>query len=61
MGDDKSSEPAEGNAADVEFLTGMKPHHAQAVEMSDIVLASNPPAAVAEAEIAETQALLKDL
>lgn len=46
-GVDKDSESAEGNAADVEFLTGMKPHHEQAVEMSDIVLKANPPAAVA--------------
>ena len=47
-GGDKDSESAEGNAADVEFLTGMKPHHEQAVEMSDIVLAANPPAEVAK-------------
>ena len=46
-GGDKDSESAEGNAADVEFLTGMKPHHEQAVEMSEIVLAANPPAEVA--------------
>ena len=39
---------AKGNAADVEFLTGMKPHHEQAVEMSEIVLAANPPAEVAK-------------
>ena len=39
---------ATGNDADVAFLTGMKPHHEQAVEMSDIVLAANPPAPVAE-------------
>lgn len=38
---------AQGNDADVAFLTGMKPHHAQAVEMSDIVLQANPPAEVA--------------
>ena len=47
-GGDKDSESAEGNAADVEFLTGMKPHHEQAVEMSEIVLAANPPAEVAK-------------
>ena len=46
-GGDKGSESTQGNAADVEFLTGMKPHHEQAVEMSDIVLKANPPAAVA--------------
>ena len=39
---------AMGNDADVAFLTGMKPHHEQAVEMSDMVLAANPPAPVAE-------------
>lgn len=38
---------AKGNAADVSFLTGMKPHHEQAVEMSEIVLAADPPAEVA--------------
>jgi uncharacterized protein (DUF305 family) len=37
-----------GNDADVAFLTGMKPHHEQAVEMSDMVLAADPPAPVAE-------------
>ena len=47
-GSDKPSDSAKGNDADVSFLTGMKPHHEQAVEMSDIVLASNPPAEVAE-------------
>lgn len=36
-----------GGPADVSFLTGMRPHHAQAVEMSDIVLAADPPAEVA--------------
>ena len=44
---DGKSESAEGNDTDISFLTGMKPHHAQAVEMSDIVLAANPPAEVA--------------
>ena len=46
----KSTAPADssqGNDADVSFLTGMKPHHEQAVEMSDIVLKANPPAEVA--------------
>ena len=37
-----------GNDADIAFLTGMKPHHEQAVEMSDMVLAADPPAPVAE-------------
>ena len=39
---------AMGNDADVAFLIGMKPHHEQAVEMSDMVLAADPPAPVAE-------------
>ncbi len=43
----KSSEDAQANDADISFLTGMTPHHEQAVEMSDIVLAANPPAEVA--------------
>ena len=38
---------AAGNDADVAFLTGMQPHHEQAVEMSQIVLAADPPAEVA--------------
>jgi uncharacterized protein (DUF305 family) len=38
----------QGNTADVAFLTGTKPHHEQAVEMSDMVLAADPPAPVAE-------------
>lgn len=37
-----------GNDADLTFLTGMQPHHEQAVEMSDMVLAADPPAPVAE-------------
>ncbi len=36
------------HAADVAFLSGMRPHHEQAVVMSDLVLAADPPAAVAE-------------
>lgn len=36
-----------GNDADVSFLVGMKPHHEQAVEMSEMVLAADPPADVA--------------
>ena len=37
-----------GNDADIAFLSGMKPHHEQAVQMSDMVLAADPPAPVAE-------------
>lgn len=43
----EDSDNAEANAADITFLTGMTPHHEQAVEMSEIVLAGNPPADVA--------------
>lgn len=39
---------AEFNDADVSFASGMRPHHAQAIEMSDIVLAADPPPEVAE-------------
>ena len=39
---------AQGNDADITFLTEMKPHHEQAVAMSDMVLAADPPAPVAE-------------
>ena len=46
-GNDTAAETAKGNAADVAFLVGMKPHHEQAVEMSEMVLAANPPADVA--------------
>lgn len=44
-----SSESASAgfNDADVAFVTGMKPHHAQAVEMSDMILDADPPAEVA--------------
>ena len=42
-----SAETAKGNDADLAFLTGMKPHHEQAVEMSEMVLAADPPADVA--------------
>ena len=38
---------ATGNDADTAFLAGMVPHHEQAVEMSDHVLAADPPAEVA--------------
>lgn len=44
------SGPAEGPAqpgAAAVLLTGMTPHHEQAVAMSGIVLAANPPAEVA--------------
>ena len=43
-----SDAAATANDADVAFLAGMKPHHEQAVEMSDMVLAVEPPAPVAE-------------
>lgn len=66
-----SSQSAKGNAADVAFLAGMKPHHEQAVEMSEIVLAANPPAEVAaiaqqikgaqDPEIAQMKTMLTDL
>ena len=42
-----SAEAATSNAADLAFLTGMKPHHEQAVEMSEMVLAADPPPEVA--------------
>ena len=42
-----SAETAKGNDADIAFLTGMTPHHEQAVEMSEMVLAADPPAEVA--------------
>lgn len=60
-----------GNAADISFLAGMKPHHQQAVEMSDMVLAADPPEPVAEVarqikaaqapEIEQMDMMLKDL
>lgn len=43
----KAAKAAKGNDADVAFLTGMTPHHEQAVEMSRLVLAADPPAEVA--------------
>ncbi len=46
-GSSTSAETAKGNDADIAFLSGMKPHHEQAVEMSEMVLAANPPAEVA--------------
>lgn len=53
-----SAETAKGNDADVAFLTGMTPHHEQAVEMSEMVLAADPPADVAAIanQIKEAQA-----
>lgn len=41
------SAKADFNDADVAFATGMKPHHAQAVEMSDMVLDADPTPEVA--------------
>lgn len=46
-GSSASAETTKGRDADISFLTGMKPHHEQAVEMSEIVLAAKPPADVA--------------
>jgi uncharacterized protein (DUF305 family) len=66
---DSTSEQA--NDADIAFLTGMTPHHEQAVEMSEIVLAADPPAEVAEIatqiqdaqdpEIEQMEGMLEDL
>lgn len=42
-----AAENTDFNDADVTFVAGMKPHHEQAVEMSDLVLANNPPPEVA--------------
>ncbi len=59
------------NDADISFLTGMKPHHQQAVEMSDTLLATDPPPAVAavarqiqaaqDPEIEQMDTMLTDL
>ena len=38
---------AQGSDAEVAFLSEMRPHHEQAVLMSDLVLAADPPAEVA--------------
>lgn len=38
-----AAETAKGNDADIAFLAGMKRHHQQAVEMSDMVLAADRP------------------
>jgi len=42
-----ASTDAEFNDADVAFVTGMKPHHAQAVQMSDMILDAGPTPEVA--------------
>lgn len=46
-GSSTSAETTKGNDAAVAFLTGMTPHPEQAVEMSEVVLAADPPAEVA--------------
>ena len=46
-GSSTAAETAQGNDADIAFLVGMTPHHEQAVEMSEMVLAADPPAEVA--------------
>ncbi len=66
-----SAETAEANEADIAFLTGMTPHHEQAVEMSEMVLAADPPADVAaiaqqiedaqDPEIEQMKAMLEGL
>lgn len=66
-----SATDADANEADIAFLTGMRPHHRQAVEMSEMVLAATPPASVAELarqvkaaqdpEIAQMDQMLADL
>ncbi len=43
-----SDASADFNDADVAFVSGMVPHHEQAVEMADIVLADEPSPEVAE-------------
>jgi len=42
-----SSTSAAYNDADVDFVVGMRPHHVQAVEMSEMVLAADPTPEVA--------------
>lgn len=42
-----SASSVAADEADLAFLTGMRPHHQQAVEMSELVLAASPPAPVA--------------
>ena len=66
-----ASASALGNDADRAFLSGMVPHHEQAVRMSDMVLAADPPAPVADLarrvkaaqgpEIEQMQQMLADL
>jgi len=66
-----TAETAEANDADIAFLTGMTPHHEQAVEMSEMVLAADPPddvAAIArqikdaqDPEIEQMKTMLADL
>lgn len=66
-----SGDSAQDNDADVAFLSGMVPHHDQAVEMSEILLRSDPPAEVAAIasqildaqvpEIEQMNAMLRDL
>ena len=46
-GHSDGSSAAKAGDADIAFLAGMVPHHAQAVEMSEIVLEKDPPAEVA--------------
>jgi len=70
-GGSTAAETATGNDADIAFLVGMKPHHEQAVEMSEMVLAANPPAEVAaiarrvqaaqDPEIEQMEKMLADL
>lgn len=66
-----SASQADAAEADVTFAAGMVPHHAQAVEMADLVLGKAPSAPVAELarkikaaqqpEIEQLEALLEDL
>jgi uncharacterized protein (DUF305 family) len=44
---DNKTDNAKGNDADISFAAQMIPHHAQAVEMSEIILTKNPLAEVA--------------
>ena len=72
-GSGASSAPAaaQANDADIAFLTGMIPHHEQAVEMSEMVLDADPPAEVAriaqqikaaqDPEIQQMNTMLDDL
>ena len=46
-GESKSDTSAQANEADISFLSGMTPHHEQAVAMSTMVLDADPPAEVA--------------